>query len=618
MNRQDICSLDMTASPGDHPWAETSSALPRSQHVFRLAHATVGGGFGALSREVPASPIRKGVAGMGNEQDIPPALSGETVPGQPTPDQPNPGQPVRYRTFISYSHADERVAIRLHRWLENYRLPNRVVGRSTARGKVPRRLSPIFRDRNELPASNSLHEEVSGALTQSACLIVLCSPAARASRWVDAEIALFRTLHPDRPVLAALIAGEPADAFPEALTAPDPNGMAREPIAADFRPHGDGRRLARLKIVAGITGVALDELVQRDAQRQLRQAVAVTGASVALVILLLALLVLAINARNDAERQRQQAEGLIEFMLTDLRTGLQGVGRLDILESVNERALDYYVEQGDLSRLPSESLERRARVLHAMGEDDHRRGNLGAAIAKFSEAHRVTAALLSAEPGDPARIYAHAQSEFWLGYADFLQQQHARAQPHFEEYLRLAQQLTRLEPGNSAYLRELGYAEGNLCSLHLARRSDIAVTLETCRVALETMQRVDAASPGDPQVRLDVANRHAWLADAFEAAGQTDQALDQRQQQAAIMDLLVTADPDNASYRQDWVLSRFSIAMILRNLGETEASLASARDASDAIHRLTTADPDNQDWQRWRVRINQAFPNASSNANKEE
>src|SRR5690606_36295720 len=302
--------------------------------ALRLPQTAAGDRAGRFCREAPASPTRRGAGCMGQEQ-INLAASAGNAP---------PQQPARYRSFISYSHADERAARKLHRWLESYRLPRSVAGRSTARGEIPRRLSPIFRDRAELPASNSLRDEVADALLHSACLVILCSPAARASRWVNEEIALFRSFHPDRPVLAALIDGEPADAFPEALTAPGPDGIILEPIAADFRRQGDGVRLGRLKIVAGIAGVPLDALVQRDAQRQLHRALGLIAASIASAILLTTLLVFAINARDEAEQQRQEAEGLIEFMLTDLRTRLQGVGRLDVLESVNERALAYYGE----------------------------------------------------------------------------------------------------------------------------------------------------------------------------------------------------------------------------------------------------------------------------------
>ena len=96
-------------------------------------------------------------------------------------DEGDGGGPARYRAFISYSHQDAAAGRRLHRRLERYVLPRRLVGRATARGPVPRRLGPIFRDREDLPAADSLSEEVRAALAGSASLIVVCSPAARAS-----------------------------------------------------------------------------------------------------------------------------------------------------------------------------------------------------------------------------------------------------------------------------------------------------------------------------------------------------------------------------------------------------------------------------------------------------
>lgn len=572
--------------------------LLRLHTALNLRQTTKAVGTGVFLRNSPALLTRTGGGGMGQEQlGLSPVRSRSTA--------------SRYRAFISYSHADERAAGRLHRWLENYRLPRSVVGRETARGEVPRKLMPIFRDRNEFPASSSLTDEVDAALDDSACLIVLCSPQARASRWVNQEIAQFRARHPDRPVLAALLAGEPEESFPPALIAPGPDALPREPIAADFRRNGDGRSMARLKIVAGVAGVALDELVQRDAQRQLRRSLAIAITSFASALLFATLLIFAISARNDAVRQRHQAESLIEFMLTDLRNRLQGVGRLDVLVSVNERALAYYGEQGDLSRLPIASLERRARVLHAMGEDDQRRGALNASLAKFIEAHRVTGTLLAERPDDPPRIFTHAQSEFWLGYTDFLQLRYASALPHFQRYLALAQRLVALAPSNPAYLRELGYADGNLCSLQLAWRANADAAIAACASALATMNRVARALPNDDGVRLDLANRHSWMASAYKAKNLPDRALDERQQQAAMLDKMVAIDPKNASYRQDWILSRYSLATELRDFGQFDAALANARAAHEAIARLTAADPENQDWRNWRIRIEKSFPQTS-------
>ena len=509
---------------------------------------------------------------------------------------------ARYQAFLSYSHADERAATRLHRQLETYRLPKHVVGTQTSRGAVPRQLTPIFRDRSELPASHDLNEEVRIALAESASLIVLCSPSARKSRWVEEEIAYFRKIHPDRPVLAALLDGDPAEAFPSALV-----DGGREPIAADFRKGGDGK-LARLKLVAGMTGIGLDELVQREAQRQLARAMAISAMAFVSTLVLAALLVVAVSARNEAERQRQQAEGLIEFMLTDLRTRLEGVGRLDILGSVNERAIDYYGAQGDLDRLPKPSLERRARVLQAMGEDDQKRGRFDMAFAEFSEAQRVTAALLAEDPNDPQRVFAHAQSEFWVGYSSFHNRRYDAARPHFLAYLELAQRLVDLQPNDPRALREIGYAHGNICSLELASKADPQRALEACRLALAAMERVAGRLPTDLGVRSDLANRHAWIADSLTPLGRSREALVHRREQTRIVDALLRSDPLNASYQQDWMLARYSTALLLDGFGEKVAARRSALEARDAVNRLTRTDPENRDWTDWGKKIDKSFP----------
>ena len=140
--------------------------------------------------------------------------------------------PFKYRAFLSYSHRDTRWAKWLHGALEGYRIDKELVGRTTAQGPIPKALRPVFRDRNDFTAGHSLNEQTLAALDASAALIVLCSPAAVASRYVNVEVALFRERHPQRPVIPVLVDGAPGDpereCFPPALHAPSRAGNTEE------------------------------------------------------------------------------------------------------------------------------------------------------------------------------------------------------------------------------------------------------------------------------------------------------------------------------------------------------------------------------------------------------
>ena len=101
---------------------------------------------------------------------------------------------VRYKAFISYSHEDSKWADWLHRSLESYRPPKHLLAESPDRGSVTERLTPIFCDRSELPTAADLSTAINKALEQSACQLVICSPAAARSRWVNEEILAYKRL----------------------------------------------------------------------------------------------------------------------------------------------------------------------------------------------------------------------------------------------------------------------------------------------------------------------------------------------------------------------------------------------------------------------------------------
>lgn len=173
----------------------------------------------------------------------------------------------KYWAFISYSHADAKWGDWLHAALETYRVPSRLVRNAKPEGAVPKRIFPVFRDREELASSSSLGDNIQGALRLSRALVVICSPRSAASRWVNEEVKLYKSIAREDRVFCLIVDGEPhaptdsglLECFPKAVRfqldrAGEISNDPAEPIAADAREGKDGKRNALLKIIAGIIG----------------------------------------------------------------------------------------------------------------------------------------------------------------------------------------------------------------------------------------------------------------------------------------------------------------------------------------------------------------------------
>ncbi|MFC3711175.1 TIR domain-containing protein [Sphingoaurantiacus capsulatus] len=501
-----------------------------------------------------------------------------------------------FRAFVSYSHADAAVARRLQKKLESYRVPRRLRDRVSTLG-VGGQVGPVFRDREDLSASEDLSAAVKDALARSQALIVICSPSGATSHWVAREIELFRALHPDRPVLCALVEGSPDDAFPEPLR----RGGA-EPLAADFRRAGDGWNLAFLKVVAGILAIPLDELIQREGQRRQQRVMAVTAGSVAVMLILAAMTIVALTARAEAERQRGQAEALIEYMLTDLRTELKAVGRLQVMNDVNRRAMVYYAGQ-EVGTLPDDSLQRRARVLGVMGEDAENGGNLPVARSRYLALYHTTEALLAKAPAAPARLFAHAQSENRLA---LLAINDGRLDEALERLARVRAALTATAHWGAArgdWLRLSAFAHGNSCATRLKQGISDAATRDGCRAAIDFTERLLALHPGDAAASYDLVFHYMWLAEAEIAAGRIEAARPAQQQYLALMQRLVARDPDNMLWREQQMELYVRHADLLREQGDSAAAARFRAEARAVNQRLIARDPDNAVWARYEKRL---------------
>lgn len=516
---------------------------------------------------------------------------------------------AHYRAFISYSHVDSGQAIRLHRALEAFRMPSQLVGVVTDLGPVPRRLTPIFRDRDELPASGDLSAQLRGALAEARFLIVIASPASARSRWVNEEVRAFKAMHGEARVLVAIVAGEPnvtaqpgradEECFCPALRFQvDATGaittVPAEPVAADLRPAGDGRRRARLKLIAGLTGLPLDGLVRREAQVRHRRMTWLAIAASALALVMAGLTLAAIRARHEAERQRAAADGLVEFMLTDLRKKLEPVGRLDVLDVVGQRALHYYADQ-DLATLDADALGRRARALHLVGEVRNTRGDSQGALAAFHQALATTGELLARDPHNGQRVFDQAQSVYWVGYVAWQRGQNAEAEAMFRAYKRYADDLVRIDPHNSAWQMEVSYADSNLGTL-LFEQGRYAEAESHFATALALVEAAAAHKRDDADAQSDLGEAISWLAKTEDALNHTDRALALLAREQAIYRHVLAHDPANMTVRRNLVVALQMTGREGIDRGDTPAAIAGYRAAEAISAQLLAKDPNNTKW----------------------
>tara|TARA_R110000868_G_scaffold2384_5_gene17684 strand:+ start:50305 stop:52344 length:2040 start_codon:yes stop_codon:yes gene_type:complete len=523
------------------------------------------------------------------------------------------GETAKYRAFISYSHEDSRWARRIHHALEAYRVPGYLAGTQARGGAVPRRLTPIFRDRDDLPAAGDLTASVRHALAGSSVLIVVCSPAAAASRWVNLEIEEFRRLNPQGEVLAAIVSGDPAagetgaaPCFPPTLLAQGEAGLTVEPVGADFRSGGDGFRLGIVKLVAGMLGLRPDQLVQRDLQRRQRRVTAITILALILTVVMAGLTLLATTARSEAERRRADAEDLIEFMLSDLRDKLEPVGRLDVLDAVGVKVVDYYATQ-PTRQLTADALGRRSRAFHLLGEIESSEGDLESASEHFRRAYEATGLALQSDTNNPDRIFEHAQSAFWVGYYAWRQGRLDQAEQDFLEYRVLAGRLTATDPDNLEWLAEAAYANTNLGVVYL-QSARLTEARAAFLAAADLNGQLAARQEDVVQAQIDHANALAWVATVFEMTDGRDAAIAVRRLEIGIYDDQLAGEVDDWGIRRDALNAERALARLLIAPGpqtpapDLEAALAILEAASYESDALLQHDPANGNWRMTVVR----------------
>ncbi len=494
----------------------------------------------------------------------------------------------QYKAFISYSHRDERWATWLHRALESYRIPRALVGSRTAVGEVPARVQPVFRDRDELVSAGDLGSKVTEALAASENLVVICSPAAAASRWVSEEIREFTRLGRGDRIFCLIVDGEADESG--SIAAVFPGAVAEaglyEPLAADARKWADGKHLAKLKLVAGMLGLPLDHLRRRDLQkRRVRWALTAVGSIAAAAVVFLA-----ISARMAAEQRRDSGESLVASKLTEMRTLLAEAPDPEKLERLNDW------EPADLDRLLSgagrdkQDLETEATRRRELGIELWQDGDIIEAQARFNESWALQAESYRKDRTNPDSFFQLGQAEYWIGLAHWELGDLDLAETAFLSYAETTLRLIRLQPENADWVLEMAYALTNLGAIENAR-SDVNPdrALQFMQSALDYNKIALVLDPNDEVFKSELGQSFASLADVQRNVCDLDGALDSREE-AVRRETEISNDGKDGKLPLAMALT--GLAWAQANIGLSEEARKSFNRSITLIEEVSTLDPD--------------------------
>jgi DNA-binding winged helix-turn-helix (wHTH) protein/tetratricopeptide (TPR) repeat protein len=340
------------------------------------------------------------------------------------------------------------------------------------------------------------------------------------------------------------------------------------------------------------------ELITLSAQRARRHERVRIG--IASLIALLAVLaglagLSAFGAKQVAQQRRSEAEGLMGFMLGDFADKLRPIARLDLLDGVSAKALEYLaVSDGD--DLNPASLAHRAKALQVIGEVRIARGDPQGAQNALQAAHAILVRQLEAAPDRPALRKQMGANVFWLGKIAMDRGDWERARAFFDRYRAEADRLAAQAPGDEEAIVEQSYAHNTLGSLAL-KRGDAAAAIVEFGLSIGLKYQVLARRPQDRMLAKDLADSLSWAGSANEVMGQFAAAQALYARQLALATDLHQAAPRDALWSDKLAEAHQHLGRLRAVQGQDGMALMHYRDAEALLVSNIETDRSRRAWQ---------------------
>lgn len=301
------------------------------------------------------------------------------------------------------------------------------------------------------------------------------------------------------------------------------------------------------------------------------------------------------NAEQQAQQKRLAAENLLGFMVGEFADKLRSIGRMDLLDGISNKALEYFTDFSNSSSLQSTAaMLQHGQTLTAMGEVAYSRGKIDEASAALQAGRIQLEAVLKLQPTNLELLKTLGANAFWLGQIQYDASNWQDTQHEFQRYYQYSELMYELAPDSLDAIMELSYATNSLGSLAM-KQQQFAIARENFEESLRLKLLAQAKQPENTQLLADIADTRSWLASATLAEGNLLSAITIHK---ALQNDLVLAEVKEP-YLLDILSSSYQIlADFLSYQGDFETARAFYLEGYRTLAKALEQDPDNSRWQR--------------------
>ncbi len=305
------------------------------------------------------------------------------------------------------------------------------------------------------------------------------------------------------------------------------------------------------------------------------------------------------EAEKQAQQKRLAAESLLGFMVGDFADKLRSIGRMDLLDGISNKALEYFSDFSDANNdqyLSTQARLQHGQTLEAMGEVAYSRGKTDEAKAALLAAREKLLPVHNEQPDNLELLKTLGANAFWLGQIQYDAKNWLAVKPEFELYYSYSQAMYKIAPDSVDALMELSYATNSLGSLAM-KLQEFEQATAFFDESLNLKLLAKTKDPDNTALMADIADTRSWLASAALAKGDIYKAIAVHQQIQVDFESQ-NKDDEADAYLLDKVFSSYSILAAIYNYqGLTKKAFELEYQAHELLKKAAKQDPSNKGWQ---------------------